>query len=47
VTLTRAIERDCRELHARYIRECPSLTALIVRAGADVTQGVDIRRAAG
>jgi len=47
VTLTRAIERDCRELHARYIRECPSLTALIVRAGADVTQGVDIGRAVG
>jgi CHAD domain-containing protein len=31
--LTRAIEGDCRELHARYIRECAALTALVVRAG--------------
>ena len=45
VTLTRAIERDCRELHARYIRECPALTALIVLAGANVTTGVDVRAA--
>jgi CHAD domain-containing protein len=47
VTLTRAIERDCRELHARYIRECPALTALIVRASANVAPAVDVRRAAG
>jgi CHAD domain-containing protein len=44
-TLTHVIERDCRELHAGYIRECPALTALMVRAGASVAPAVDVRRA--
>jgi CHAD domain-containing protein len=35
--LTRAIEGDCRELHARYIRERAALTALVVRAGANAS----------
>ena len=47
-SLTRAIERDCRELHARYIRERTALTALISRIGSISDSGtVAVERAVG
>lgn len=46
--LTQAIESDCRELHARYVRERPALIALTARVGVDTTSAsavADVRRA--
>jgi CHAD domain-containing protein len=45
--LTQGIEKDCRELHARYMRERPALIALTARIGVvDTTPAIaDVRRA--
>jgi hypothetical protein len=46
-SLTSAIEGDCRQLHAKYVRERSALTSLISRVAATEHADVDFKRAAG
>jgi CHAD domain-containing protein len=46
-SLTSAIEGDCRQLHARYVRERSALTSLISHVAATEHAEVDFKRVAG
>jgi CHAD domain-containing protein len=46
-SLTSAIEGDCRQLHARYVRERSALASLLADVAASEHAEVDFKRAAG
>jgi CHAD domain-containing protein len=46
-SLTSAIEGDCRQLHARYVRERSAVTSLISHVAVTGHAEFDFKRAAG